>query len=94
MRPSFIPPREQRELRELTRQRTAFVRGRATLVNRVQKVLEDANLKLAAVATDIMGQSGRAMLAALVAGEGDANALADLARGRTRPLSASSWSAR
>lgn len=84
VRPSFIPPREQRELRELTRQRTAFVRGRATLVNRVQKVLEDANLKLASVATDVMGRSGRAMLAALVAGEGDASMLADLAQGRLR----------
>ncbi len=54
VRPSFIPPQHQRELRELTRHRTNFVRERATLVNRVQKVLEDANLKLAGVATDIM----------------------------------------
>ena len=66
VRPSFIPPRPQRELRDLTRSRTTFVRARATLVNRVHKALEDANLKLASVATDIMGVSGRAILAALL----------------------------
>jgi transposase len=65
VRPSFIPPRPQRELRDLTRYRTTFVRERATLVNRVHKVLAGANLKLAAVATDIRGVSGRALLAAL-----------------------------
>jgi len=84
VRPSFIPPRQQRDLRELTRYRTTFVRERATLVNRVQKVLESANLKLASVATDVMGLSGRAMLAALVAGQDDPAALAELARGRLR----------
>src|ERR1051326_920669 len=61
LKPSFIPPLGQRELRELTRYRTSFVRERVNLVNRVQKVLESANIKLASVATDIMGVSGRAM---------------------------------
>ena len=84
VRPSFIPPLPQRELRDLTRYRTTFVRERATLVNRVHKVLEGANLKLAAVATDIMGVSGRAILAALLAGEVDPAVLAELARGPLR----------
>jgi transposase len=81
VRPSFIPPRPQRELRDLTRYRTTFVRERATLVNRV---LESANLKLASVATDIMGVSGRAILAALLAGEADPAVLAELAKGPLR----------
>jgi transposase len=84
VRPSFIPPRPQRELRDLTRYRTAFVRERATLVNRVHKALEGANLKLASVATDIMGVSGRAILAALLAGEADPAVLAELAKGPLR----------
>ncbi len=58
VRPSFIPPQAQRELRDLTRYRTSFVRERATLVNRVHKALESTNLKLASVASDIMGVSG------------------------------------
>jgi len=82
--PSFIPPRHQRELRELTRQRTNFVRGRATLVNRVQKVLEGTNLKLTAVVSNIVGVSGRAILAALLDGEEDVTLLADLAKGKLR----------
>jgi transposase len=84
LRASFIPSVAQRELRDLTRYRSTFIRERATLVNRVQKLLEDANIKLAAVATDIMGVSGRAMLAALLAGHTDPEALADLAKGRLR----------
>ena len=84
LRASFIPPAPQRELRDLTRYRTTFVRERATLVNRVQKVLEDANIKLASVATNVMGVSGRAMLDALVAGQTDAAVLAELAKGRLR----------
>src|SRR5262245_11026546 len=84
VRPSFIPPRAQRELRDLTRYRTTFVRERATLVNRVHKALEGANLKLASVATDIMGVSGRAILTALLAGEADPAVLAELARGPLR----------
>jgi transposase len=84
LRASFIPPVAQRELRDLTRYRSTFIRERTTLVNRVQKLLEDANIKLAAVASDIMGVSGRAMLAALLAGYTDPQALADLAKGRLR----------
>ena len=84
LRASFIPPVAQRELRDLTRYRSTFIQERVTLINRVQKLLEDANIKLAAVASDIMGVSGRAMLAALVAGHTDPYALADLAKGRLR----------
>ena len=65
---SFIPSRFQRDLRDLTRSRTTLVQERARVVNRLQKVLEDANIKLAGVATDILGVSGRAMLEALVEG--------------------------
>lgn len=84
LRASFIPDRPQRELRELTRYRTSLVQERSAEVNRVQKVLEGANIKLAAVTKDIMGASGRDMLAALVGGATDAAALADLARGKLR----------
>ncbi len=84
VRPSFIPPRHQRELRELTRHRTNFVQGRATLVNRIQQVLEGANITLASVVSDVSGVSGRAMLAAIVDGASDPAALAALARGRLR----------
>ncbi len=84
LRASFIPPVAQRELRDLTRYRSTFIRERATLVNRVQKVLEDANIKLASVATDVLGVSGRAMLEALIAGQADAQGMADLAKGRLR----------
>jgi transposase len=81
---SFVPNRDGRELRELTRYRTSLVQERTAVVNRLQKTLEGANIKLASVATDILGQSGREMLAALVAGETDAAALAQLAKGRMR----------
>ena len=81
---SFIPPLPQRDLRDLTRQRTALIRERASVINRLQKVLEWANLKLASVISDIGGVSGRAMLKALVAGTEDPEALADLAKGRMR----------
>ena len=81
---SFIPDRPQRELRELTRYRTSLLQERSAEVNRLQKTLEGANIKLSAVATDIMGKSGRDMLAALVAGRTDAAALAQLARGKLR----------
>ena len=84
LRASFIPPVAQRELRDLTRYRSTFIRERATLVNRGQQLLEDANIKLAAVATDSMGVSGRSILAALVAGPTDPQALAELAKGRLR----------
>jgi len=79
--PSFVPPPEVRALRDLTRQRAQLVRERAAVVNRIQKVLEDANIKLAGVATDVLGKSGRAMLRALIAGATDPAALAALARG-------------
>ena len=84
LRASFIPARPQRELRELTRYRMVLVRERADEINRVQKVLEGANIKLGSVATDILGKSGRQMLRALVGGVTDAGALAELARGRMR----------
>jgi len=78
--PSFIPPPEIRALRDLTRQRTELVRDRAAVVNRIHKVLEDANIKLASVASDILGVSGRAMLGAIVAGCEDPEDLAELAK--------------
>lgn len=84
VRGSFIPPLPQRDLRDLTRQRTTLIRERASVINRLQKVLEWANLKLASVVSDIGGVSARAMLKALVAGTEDPEALADLAKGRMR----------
>jgi transposase len=84
LRGSFIPAKPQRQLRELTRHRTTLVQDRARVINRVQAVLEDANIKLASVVTDIRGVSARAMLEALIAGHRDVTALADLARGRLR----------
>jgi len=81
---SFIPSAAQRVLRDLTRYRTQLTDERSREVQRIQKVLEDANLKLASVATDIMGISGRAILAELVAGQTDPGTLADLAKGRLR----------
>ncbi len=82
LRPSFIPPIAQRNLRDLTRYRTSFIRERVNLVNRIQKLLEGANIKLASVASDIMGMSGRAMLDAIVAGETDPVVMASLAKGK------------
>ena len=84
VRGSFVPERALRELRELTRYRTSLVRERTAEVNRLQKTLEGANIKLAAVATDLQGVSARAMLAQLVAGETDPARLADLATGKLR----------
>ncbi|MCA1605558.1 MAG: IS110 family transposase, partial [Acidobacteria bacterium] len=84
LRGSFIPPQPQRELRDLTRHRTTLVGERARIVNRLQKVLEDANIKLASVASDITGVSARAMLQALLDGERDSAVLAQLAQGRMR----------
>lgn len=81
---SFIPPPEQRILRDFTRHRLNFIRERVNLVNRVQKVLEGANIKLASVASDIMGVSGRAMLAALLEGTQTPAEMADLAKGQLR----------
>jgi transposase len=84
LRASFIPPKPQRALRELTRYRSTVVRDRARIVNRVQKLLEGANIKLSSVATDVMGVSARAMLRELAAGNTDAEAMAELAKGRLR----------
>jgi transposase len=84
LKPSFIPPKPQRALRELTRYRSRLIEERTRVVNRVQKLLEGANIKLASVASDIMGVSARAMLAELVAGQTDAELMADLARGQMR----------
>jgi transposase len=81
---SFVPDRPQRELRELTRYRTSLVRERTSEVNRLHKTLEGANIKLASVATNIMGSSGRQMLEQLVEGSTDAKSLARLAKGRLR----------
>lgn len=81
---SFIPDRAQRELRELVRYRTQLVRERARGIQRIQKLLEGANIKLASVATDVLGVSRRAMLEALARGERDPMALAALAKGRLK----------
>lgn len=66
LRPSFVPPASQREMRELTRYRTSLVEERSRIINRLQKTLEDTNIKLASVASDLMGRSARDMLAALL----------------------------
>lgn len=84
LRASFIPERNQRELHDLVRYRQSTVQDRTRIVNRIQKVLEDANIKLAAVATDVKGVSAQLMLRALLAGEEDPHALAELARGKLR----------
>jgi transposase len=84
LRGSFVPSRPQRQLRELTRHRTTLVQERARTINRMQNVLEDANIKLASVVTDIRGVSARSMLEALIAGERDLSVMAELARGRMR----------
>jgi transposase len=84
LKASFIPPKPIRDLRDLVRSRKSLVQQRAQAINRVQKVLETANIKLSCVASDVLGKSGRDMLDALSAGISDAEALADLARGRLR----------
>lgn len=81
---SFIPPEPIRELRDLTRYRKSLSDERTREINRLQKLLESANIKLSSVATDIMGTSGRAMLDALLSGSTNPEVLADLARGRLR----------
>jgi transposase len=84
VRGSFIPPQPQRDLRDLTRQRTNLVQDRATVVNRLHKVLEWANIKLTSVATNVTGTSARAMLEAILQGPIDPQVLAELALGRMR----------
>jgi transposase len=88
VRGSFIPSAQQRALRALTRFRTSLVNDRVRAVNRLQKTLEDGNIKLASVVTDVTGVSGRAILQALVAGQTDPQALADLAKGQLRKKTA------
>jgi transposase len=84
LRPSFVPPAEIRQLRDYTRLRSDLTAERGRQVQRLEKLLEDALIKLGMVATDIMGVSGRAMLEALIAGQRDPKVLAELARGRMR----------
>ena len=84
LRGSFVPPAPIRELRDLTRYRKAVIQDRTRVVNRLHKTLEDAGIKLASVASDVLGISGRAMLEALVQGTTDPALLAELARGRLR----------
>ena len=84
LRPSFVPGKPVRQLRDLTRQRTQLVRQKVQVANRVQKTLEDANVKLGSVASDVLGASGRDMLRAIINGERDPIRLADLARQRLR----------
>jgi len=84
VRGSFVPPEPIRQLRDLTRARTAITRERGREVQRLEKLLEDAGIKLSAVASDIMGVSGRAMLEALIGGQRDPAVLADLAKRRLR----------
>ena len=84
LKASFVPPPPIRELRDLTRQRAQLVGEKTAVANRIQKALEDANIKLAGVASDVLGASGRDMLEALCAGETDPVKLADLARKRLR----------
>jgi transposase len=84
LKASFVPEKPQRDVRDLTRYRTKLVQERAREVNRVQKLLEGANIKLASVASDVLGVSGRLMLEALIVDETDEKAMADLAKGRMR----------
>jgi transposase len=84
LRGSFVPPKPIRELRDLTRYRKSLIRERQREANRLQKLLEDAGIKLGCVASDVLGVSGRAMIEALIGGEADPDALAELARGRLR----------
>lgn len=84
LRGSYIPDRSQRELRELVRFRRSLIQQKAQAVNRIQKVLEGANIKLSSVASDVLGASGRAMLEAIASGHDDPEALASLAKGRLR----------
>jgi len=85
LRPSFVPPAEIRQLRDYTRLRSDLTEERSRHKQRVEKLLEDALIKLSTVATDIFGVSGRAMIEALIAGERDPRVLAEMARGRMRP---------
>jgi transposase len=84
LRASFVPERPQRELRDLTRQRVQLIEDKTRVANRIQKVLEDANIKLASVASDVLGVSGRDMLGAIIDGKLSPQQIAELARKRLR----------
>lgn len=84
LKASYIPERPQRDLRDVIRYRTSLIQERVRETNRVQKVLEDANVKLASVASNVLGVSGRQMLEAIITGNEDPEALAELAKGRLR----------
>ncbi len=84
LRASFVPERPQRELRDLTRTRTSLLQDKSRVANRLQKILEDANIKLGSVASDVLGASGREMIRALIDGKMSAGQMADLARYRMR----------
>jgi hypothetical protein len=84
LRASFIPPQFVRQMRDLTRQRARLVSDKTSVTNRIAKVLEDANIKLGAVATDILGVSGRLMIHAMICGQEDPGTLAGLARGKLK----------
>ena len=84
LRASFIPPKPQRQLRDLTRMRSQLIAERTRVVNRIHKVLEDANIQLAAVASNVLGVSGREMIEALITGEQDVEKMAQMARQRLR----------
>jgi transposase len=90
LRPSFVPPLPIRRLRDLTRYRVDLVAARTAEKSRVEKLLEDVGIKLSVVASDIFGVSGRAMMAALIAGERDPKVLAQLARAACAPRSSGS----
>ena len=81
---SFVPSRVIRDLRDLTRSRARLAQWHGTIANRIQKVLEDANIKLSSVASDVLGVSGRLMLQAIMQGKTDTSELADLSKGRLR----------
>ena len=81
---SYVPDKEQRELRELTRCRRSLIQERNRVINRIQKVLEGGNIKLSSVATDVVGVSGRAILEAMINGVEDAKVLAEMSKGALR----------
>lgn len=85
VRPSFVPPPPIRELRELTRYRKTQIDARVAEIQRLEKLLQDAGIKLSSVASKVLTQSGRLMVEALIAGQRDPAALADLAKGKLRP---------
>jgi len=84
VRPSFVPPRPVRELRDLTRYRTSLVRDRTRVAQRLEKILQDAGIKLTVGASEMLGASGRAVVGALAGGERDPGVLAELAEARLR----------